>query len=543
MFNKVFENIHESDLNSLINDINKLVYNGELTEIIEVTYSYNKLSDWTNFNKTLFQDFLLLEIDDIENEFKNYKTKWTFKYNKRLLLRRLWSKVWKKINSTISIIDNYIAWLSALLNLSEGDKIKQDLLIDSLEYTKNTLKMALVWLPFELKKAWLPHNLSEEEIVTKVKELDNLNAKNFWWKISSNPEEVILSYEFLRDKFEIEKEKLSDDEQNEYKKIYLSKIEELLPEDYLYQDKEIEVKNNNEPEINILNTKVPREKYIFILKTVFDILDLDFDVIVDERSSIYDGPTALHIPSSKKYDNLSVKRIVELIWHEIESHSVNLKNNEILLGLFRWAWNLTKEEGLAMVVENLLNGVSLDDIKTPQHFSKILVAELFDWVALDRFLMLQNKIQPDTWYEGRLLRLKRLYPMWYVWWQKKDASYWRGVIEVVKFITEWNDIRDLYLWKTSIEDIPKIKKLMQLKWISYNDLHLPIFIWELVLFLFNAEDNNKNSRNKIIVTQENFVVYLKDKYPFINFDDIEIHIEWFFTKRKVLDIIKTFRSL
>jgi hypothetical protein len=34
-------------------------------------------------------------------------------------------------------------------------------------------------------------------------------------------------------------------------------------------------------------------------------------------------------------------------------------------------------------------------MKIAIHFPKLLIAELFDGVALDRFLMLQNIIQPD----------------------------------------------------------------------------------------------------------------------------------------------------
>jgi hypothetical protein len=60
--------------------------------------------------------------------------------------------------------------------------------------------------------------------------------------------------------------------------------------------------------------------------------------------------------------------------------------------------------------------------------------------------------------------------------------------------------------------------------------------------LINSEDNNKNSRKKIIVNQENFISYLKNKYPFINFNEIETNIAGFFTKRKVLDIIQSIQD-
>jgi hypothetical protein len=140
-----------------------------------------------------------------------------------------------------------------------------------------------------------------------------------------------LIYEFLKTKYEINKSKLSDDEQNEYEKKYLSKIDELLPSEYNFNL--VDNQNNESSYINnsVFDTKISREKYIKILKTVFDILELDFDIIEDDRTSIYDGPTALHIPLNNDYDFLTIKRIIELIGHEIESHSVNLRNNEKIL--------------------------------------------------------------------------------------------------------------------------------------------------------------------------------------------------------------------
>lgn len=538
MFNWAFKHLHESDLNSLIAEANKFIFNGELTDIIEVTYAYKKLDDNTFLNTTLFSNFLWVNMQEILFIFLESPSE------KITLLKKLWVQVYKKLEEKISTIDRYILWLNALKNLKEADIIKRDLMIWSLKYAKNTLEMALVWLPFELEKAWLQNELWIEQKLDRVQKIESLELENFWWKISENPEELVLAYEYLVTKFEENKSKLNKRQQEEYVFTYLAEIEKLLPEDYdttTFKPKNLNT--TNKPKTNVLEKKIHRSKYIPILKSIFEMLNLDFDVVVDERSSIYDWPSALHIPVSEKYDYLSVKRIIELIGHEIESHSTNLRTNEKIIWKFRSAWNLTKEEWLAMVVEKLLLGQNLDDIWVPQHFPKVLMAELFSWKPLQRFLELNNMLEPDVWNEWRLLRLKRNYPMDCRWWQHKDSTYGRGVLEVIKYIKEWNDVRDLYLWKVSISDIPKVKRLMELKWLTYDDLNLPLFIWELVLFIFEREDNNINSRRKQWLNQEEFMDYLKIKYPFIDFSKIEISVSTFFIKRRIFDIQNAIRNL
>lgn len=519
-----------SKLNLLIEDLNKLIFNWELTDIIEVTYAYKNFTENVYFNKTLFLDFLWLDIDDIIIDNKGFIS--------NEFLNKISFDVQVKLNDKINLIDTYLSKLNLLEDLNEQDSIRLDLLIWSLNYVKNILKITLFWVPFELEKAWLKHDLSETEVQDRVFNIEKLELENFWWKIKDNPEELILSYEYLRDKFEKNNKLLSLDEKKIYKE-YLNLVEQDLPKDYSYHNRKKKVVFKN----SILNKMISREKYIYIFKTVFDIIDLDFDVVEDERSSIYDGPNALHIPLLKEYDFLSIKRVIELVWHEIESHSVNLRNNYKLIWAFRWAKNLPKEEGLAIVVEQLLDGKKLDEITVPQHHSKVMIAEFITWNELIDFLTLDNKLNNTKWVDSRFLRLKRNYPLNYVWWQHKDTSYGRWVIEVVNYLKDWKDIRDLYLWKVSIEDIPKVKRLMDIKGLSYNDLNLPLFIWELVLFLYESEDNNQNSRRKIDRNKNSFMAYLKLKYPFIDFESIDINVEKFFVKSKVNDIIETFRTL
>lgn len=530
---EVLEKNKENDLESIIEELNSSIFNGEITDIVEVTYAYTQLDDGTFFNTTLFSDLKLACLYEWAN--KDY-------FKKEAFLEDLWFEIIQNLNKKITTIKTFLDKIEELKDLNEESYIKKELLIWSLKYVKNTLKMALVWLPFELEKAWLKSNLSKKETLKRISKIEKYERQNFWPKIIDSPEEITLAYEYLRSIYEDNKNNLTKEEQKEYKTKFLERVRGCLPKNYKYKYNK-KSKASDSFDNSILQRKIHRIKYISILKNVFDILCLDFDVVEDERSSIYDGPTALHIPLAKRYDELTIGRVIELIWHEIESHSTNLRTNEKLIWNFRWAWNLSKEEGLAIITENLLNWVKLQDIGIPQHFPKVMMSELLSWKDLKRFLKLHNKIEPDIWYKGRLLRLKRNYPLNYKWWQHKDASYGRGVLEVRKFITDGNDVRDLYLWKTSIEDIPKAKRLMELKWLSYNDLNLPLFIWELVLFIYESEDFNLRSRRKKCVDHDSFMKYLKEKYSFIDFDTIEVPVANMFTKRKIIQIMETFRDM
>ena len=83
---------------------------------------------------------------------------------------------------------------------------------------------------------------------------------------------------------------------------------------------------------------------------------------------------------------------------------------------------------------------------------------------------------------------------------------------------------------------------MELKWYKYNDLYMPLFLWEFIKYLFEIEDNNLNSRRRKKISQIDFIKYLKNKYDFIDFDNIEIPLIAFFEKRKIHSIIKNITS-
>lgn len=113
-------------------------------------------------------------------------------------------------------------------------------------------------------------------------------------------------------------------------------------------------------------------------RRVFDFYGIEKPVVCDERSSIFDGEDALHIPNSEEYSTLPASRVLALIQHEIETHYVITKNNERVLGKFRGGGNLEREEGVAVIAEGILSGESIEKFARIRTNPQIYAGEMLD---------------------------------------------------------------------------------------------------------------------------------------------------------------------
>lgn len=98
---------------------------------------------------------------------------------------------------------------------------------------------------------------------------------------------------------------------------------------------EEERSGKEQSETGVASRKIDRESYMEAFKKVFEFYGIEKPVVCDERSSIFDGEDALHIPDSEEYATLPVSRVLALVQHEIETHYLIAKNNERVLGKFR----------------------------------------------------------------------------------------------------------------------------------------------------------------------------------------------------------------
>ena len=462
-----------SPIDKIKEKIDTEILTSDITDIVEVTYAYKKLNDWTNFNTTLFNKLVWTKssniIDDINwydtwfynSEKINWKKwKWIFKnesfYHKKLhyLNDIVKNDALNNLKSKSSSIDVILGELNCVENLNEDEKNKQELLISSLKYARNNLEIALIWLPFELEKAGLPLDMKDEEIEERVKKIEDLEYENFWWKISENPEEMEMIYNFMKSNFDDNKANLSIEEQQEYKK-YLFKIEDEINAktsyEFGFEYKKPEENTETHPALNL---EMWRNDYKQVFESIPQIMSSDKEVEVsDEYWSFYDWDK-WYIPWNKDYENKTLNYILSTAVHEAFYLTTEMLWEENVGWVKGW-WYLEREEWMAVYLEYLIKWEkNLVWLWEP----RLLVWELFEWKETERFIELHNKLNParKSW---NILRNKRNYPLNYKWAQHKDSSYWRWLRQIVK-ILNWENPdkiskKSLFMWKMNFEFLKK----------------------------------------------------------------------------------------
>jgi hypothetical protein len=199
------------------------------------------------------------------------------------------------------------------------------------------------------------------------------------------------------------------------------------------------------------------------------------------------------------------------------------------LGKFRWANNLSREEWLAMTAEAFLKWENLEDIEVWWAIPDILMGEILLWEEYRDFHNLLSKLKDTKNAQGVFLRRKRNYPLYYKWVQHKDTSYNRWQHQIINFINSGWNIKDLYLWKVSFEDIGKTKEI-----VSGENIKLiyPLLVWELLQYVILWQE----------LKEDKFWNYIELKYPFLNIrqEIVNKTVErlTFSMKRKIVQILQ-----
>lgn len=494
---------HVSDFESLIQEMNETLFTSEMEDLVELTYSYATLDDGKMVNKTLFWKFLWSEYQSVSWETQEEKKSHEkiFWQNTAQNLNQVLLQAKAKLLKKKSIVIKYKQLLAPYLTEKNS---RAQILMGTLEFISKIIDIVFTWLPFEAEKAGLPHNMTQEEILKTVETLEKIEAELFWWNVRENVYEVQGSYELLEQLFSKNSHYLDDQEQKQFQK-YLSLLLKKFPEIRIaWIDG-----NKNTPKIEnntFLNKDISRSDYVEIFKLVFSLYDIHKPVIIEERSSIYDGVDALCIPDTPAYTTLKLKRVLALIQHEIETHYIIEQNNTKTLGKFRGAKNLQREEWLAMISESLLLWKTLDDVKVWLQIPDILMGEILDGQDYETFMMLLGKLKQEKNAKWNYHRRKRNYPLYARWVQHKDTSYNRGQHKVVEYLKNGWDVKDLYLWKISFEDIALVKKSTEIKNIK---LLYPILIWEMLQYILSGKR----------FVQKEFFAYIEQKYPFLDINN------------------------
>lgn len=295
---------------------------------------------------------------------------------------------------------------------------KGELLVGALDEKIWILEMCLMGLPFEAEKAGVEHGLSESEITRLTLEIEKRDALAFHGTVRGNARElrnaVLRHKEALRSGVG----HLSENEKRELKELCVR-----LPEwnEFTLSERPDTALEMPTPALDRL---VPRDDYLSVFASVFRIYDIRKPIREDERSSIYDGEDALYIPIGEKYDYLSVNRILGLVAHEIETHYLSAENNSKTLG-FRAADNIFRDEGMAIIMENVLAGNDIDRIPISENMIYALYGEILPGKDYRRFLELYFKSQGRVGAEEKFRRTKRNYSVTGKGTQHKDTTYSR----------------------------------------------------------------------------------------------------------------------
>ena len=499
---------------SILTSANNKIFNWDLEKIIEVTYTYEKLSSGILFNVTLFEEFL--NYKQRENiDFIFLKKAFNDEINKRLVFI-------KKLLSNLK----YIEWNT------DNEKIQKSILSWTLKYVQNILKLSKNWFIFELEKAWYEHNLSEEDVHKLVVKNESLDKKAFWIFVKDMWEELLYLYNFLKNHHDEKKHALSSSNKRNMDK-YLKSIF-LSLNSYVWDTVSFHRKFLR---WSFMKNLVHRKNYTKIFDMICDFYGLPQRTKVTRVWSIYDWDKYLEIPWDKEHEYLSVERILKLISHEIDSHYINSYNWKILLWNFRWADNLPKEEWLAIFMEKIFVWYDLENRDSFIEYLFVLLAwEILPWDDFKDFLRIVSRdYKLKRSYTKTFNRSKRNYSFNYRWVQHKDIVYFLWLKDVINYLKDGWDFRKLFLWKVSFKDIDKLFKLYKN---SNKHVIFPIFFSDIIYYSFSSKLKDKDFNFDV----NSFYFYLKKKYWFLDFDCFEIEKHILSKEKKLRKIVSYFEK-
>jgi len=441
-------------------------------DLFELTYAYT-IQEERFFNRTLFSDYWGYTVNDTVNT--------------------LVSDIRVKLQKDITYIT------TCMEHGYDVSDWRISIYLKTLAYIRDIFEMIWWWVPFEVQKRYPKGDYVQYQLDECLQEVTRRDQEIFGVLVSTRTREVSRSECFLQMTYNTSSYKLTSVEQDKY--LEYMNLLTTLP---VYRE---EVCNLNPlPELldnEIFDCLIPREEYIRLFSIVFDFYGFDIPIIVDERNSIYDWQDALYIPRSESYDSLSLRRVLNLIAHEIETHYIVLHNTNQLLWWIKWANNLSREEWLATFQEFLLTWYELSEIDMSNNVPVILMGELFDWREYLEFLNVYRKLRwiVATWAE-RLLRAKRNYPLWWKGVQHKDITYSRWIYKVREYLFDWGDFIDLFLGKVDFEDISILARNT-----DWKNLLFPKQVTMRLVFSLLAWWNQE--------VYDSFIEEAIKKYPFI----------------------------
>lgn len=503
------------NLDTVIALANEYVFHGGLEKIIEVTYSYREINDGCLLNETLFEEYTGLSYPNYDVWYLCRK----YKY---------------KISVQIILIDEIIHRANKIRVLSRSDSLRRGLFIDALEYIKNILEISVLWADFELEKAGVNLRITDAKKRKIIKKIEKKEEIAFWKKVSEIPEEFSYCYNFVIQNHEKKKKRLSQKDSENMSK-YLTEIQAKW--DFIIQDTQKMTKKSLKDAF--LKVEIPRKDYRKIFDAVCELYGLPQRTKITNAGSIYDGDHFLEIPRNDAHASFPIERILKLLTHEIESHYINSYNGRLLLGNFRGAKNLPKEEWLAMFMEKIFHTYTYDTIDNiVEYFFVIMAWEILSGDHFVDFMRIMGKeyaCKRD--YRTSVARSKRNYSPKFAGVQHKDVVYFRWLTQTIEFLKNGWEFRKLFLWKVWFDDLENIDSIRTTS-PHKDDLVFPLFISDIVHYYFFHKIND----TAFVFKASEYYLYIKKKYWFLWIESFKIipriEADW----KQIEKIIKMFEK-
>lgn len=391
----------------------------------------------------------------------------------------------------------------------------------------------------EAEKAWL--QITKEDRKKYSKRSNTIQRVLHWIKVSDNPFEINEIFNKLESIYINYNEKLSPEEIEIFSSFFKDFNRDLpnqISTSEILKDENIEDDNEGENQ-NIIKSNLILKKTISIdnVKKIFDLLIelywLDWwksDIWNYLNFGVSKDYKLIKIPKKKK--NITIKKLLELIDHEISIHAIRWYNtNETTKK--NYPHYVEAEEWFAKLSTYLLYD-NLENIKIEPSISLIstLIAENYDWEKTYEILKIYFKLRSKKWdsielieqkARDRMLRIKKFLSLNEKWAAWKDVSYFRWEEQIQDHLLKEDDIKwfikNFYFSKLSLKDLEIVDNFKELLEYEENKLIYPLWIWKILL-------------NKLIWEK----IFLKDlKEKDLRFKAINNLRFW--VKKKIVEIL------
>lgn len=483
---------------------------GVMTEtFVDITgmiFKYDKA--W--FNKTIFKDYLGLELDD--------------KMTHEVFLNTLQIRLKIKKAEFQAIVDDFT-------HIDTG-KIDGAMI----EYVgMNIWKLLLFFDLLEryiIIESWKidcfkDNRPSDFEVQSIVNGIKNIEKDIFWKEVIERPITAKAALVYIQQHYQLNKE-LLDLEQREFMENLLWKLQ--CSDFAVEEDSSTHVEVKNETNIlkdplgwkdtnkEILETNISRDEYIKIFELAIAILWIEgMKVYIVSDTNISVTQSRLNIPDTQEYAFLPISRIISLIAHELEKHAIWSRNNQNFIGNMTSMTYLAQEEGMAHVFEHLALGYNLEEIPMNRYLPRMLVWEIVSGKDFERFLgimdILDGQELVKKWF---FLRAKRWKDLVIPWVNPKEKLYWIGALDVIEDLKNWVNPLIFFLTMTSrdeqsiVSDSLNLENPIQaLSSLRQKKTIFPLFLWELLRYKLIQKPNSDIMNPSLI---HGFIKYFVDRY-------------------------------